>query len=284
MIVSREAARHLKVILNGDGGDEAFAGYRRYSAALLAQWMTTTLGPVAPLAAGLAPAPRQRRGPVAFTLRLLEGVALPPRERYVRWSGLFTDNDARAICRPEFLHGVTQSARAVVDARLEACLASGIREPAALMMAADATHVLPDDFLVKMDVATMAGSLEGRSPFLDHVLVEHAVSLPDRVRASAFQTKPILREIAKEWLPAPVVKAPKRGFEVPMASWLRRELRPFMQERLLASDARIGAIVRPAAVGRLIDEHLGEQRDHASRLWALLVLESWLRSPRAPSA
>ena len=277
MIVSREAGKHLKVILNGDGGDEAFAGYRRYSAALLARWMTTALGPVAPVAARLAPAPRRRRGSVAFALRLLEGVALPPRERYIRWSGLFTDAEARAICQPDLLRDVTQSARALVDARVEQCLGWGIKEPAALMMAADTTHVLADDFLVKMDIATMASSLEGRSPFLDHVLVEHAVSLPDRVRASAFQTKPILREIAKDWLPAAVVKAPKRGFEVPMAAWLRDELRPFLVDRLLTPDAHLNALVCPEAVRRLVDEHLSEQREHASRLWALLFLECWLR-------
>jgi asparagine synthase (glutamine-hydrolysing) len=138
--------------------------------------------------------------------------------------------------------------------------------------------VLADDFLVKMDIATMASSLEGRSPFLDHVLVEHAIGLPDRVRASAFQTKPILREIAREWLPTPVVKAPKRGFEVPMASWLRNELRPFLVDRLLSPDTRLNAMVRPEAVTRMVDEHLGERRDHGSRLWALLFLECWLRA------
>lgn len=279
--VSREARKHLKVVLNGDGGDEAFAGYRRYSAALLAEWMTATLGPVAPLAARMAPAPRRRRGPVAFTLRLLEGVALPPRERYIRWSGLFTDADAAALCQPDLLAGVRQTARAVVDARVGQCLSWGIREPAALMMAADSTHVLPDDLLVKMDIATMASSVEARSPFLDHVLVELAVSLPDRLRASAFQTKPLLRELARERLPAALVKAPKRGFEVPMASWLRHELRPLLQEALLAPDARIRAIVRPEAVGRLVGEHLAEKRDHAMRLWAILNLEWWLRSERA---
>jgi asparagine synthase (glutamine-hydrolysing) len=281
--VAREARKHLKVVLNGDGGDEAFAGYRRYSAALLADWMTTTLGPVAPLAARIAPAPRQRRGPVAFALRLMEGVALPPRERYIRWSGLFTDADAADLCQPEFLAGVHELARDVVDDRVEQCLSWGIRGPAALMMAADATHVLPDDFLVKMDIATMANSLEGRSPFVDHVLVELAVSLPDRLRASAFQTKPLLRDLARERLPSALVKAPKRGFEVPMASWLRHELRGLLQEAVLASDARIQRIVRPEVVSRLVEEHLSERRDHAMRLWALLNLEWWLRSDRAPS-
>jgi asparagine synthase (glutamine-hydrolysing) len=281
--VAREARKHLKVVLNGDGGDEAFAGYRRYSAALLADWMTTTLGPVAPLAARMAPAPRQRRGPVAFALRLMEGMALPPRERYIRWSGLFTDADAADLCQPSFLAGVKDQARDVIDARVEQCQAWGIREPAALMMAADATHVLVDDFLVKMDIATMANSLEGRSPFVDHVLVELAVSLPDRLRASAFQTKPLLREIARERLPAALVKAPKRGFEVPMASWLRYELRGLLQEALLAPGARVEAIVRPEVVRRLAWEHLTERRDHAMRLWALLNLEWWLRSERAPT-
>ncbi len=283
MIVSREARKHVKVVLNGDGGDEAFGGYRRYSAALLANWMTTTLGPVAPLAARMAPAPRRRRGPVGFTLRLLEGVALAPRERYLRWSGLFTDADARAICQPSLLGQVEEPARDVVDARVEQCLAWGVQEPAALMMAVDATHVLPDDLLVKMDMATMAHSVEGRSPLLDHVLVEFAAGLPDRTRASAFQTKPLLREVARGWLPAAVARAPKRGFEVPMAGWLRRELRPFVRECLLASDARIAAVVRPAAIEHLVDEHLAKRRDHASRLWALLFLECWLRSARAPA-
>jgi asparagine synthase (glutamine-hydrolysing) len=283
-VVAREARKHLKVVLNGDGGDEAFAGYRRYSAALLADWMTTTLGPVAPLAARMAPAARQRRGSVAFALRLLEGVALPPRERYIRWSGLFTDADAAALCQPDFLADVTEQARAVVDARVEHCIRWGIRQPAALMMAADSVHVLPDDLLVKMDIATMASSVEARSPFLDHVLVEFAISLPDRLRASAFQTKPLLRELAREWLPPAITRAPKRGFEVPMASWMRHEFRDLLHDALLAPDARTRAIARPEAVRRLVGEHLAERRDHAMRLWALLVLEWWLRSDRASAA
>jgi asparagine synthase (glutamine-hydrolysing) len=280
MIVAREARKHVKVVLNGDGGDETFGGYRRYSAALLARWMTANLGPVAPIAARMAPAPRRRRGAVGYTLRLLEGMALPPRERYLRWSGLFTDAEARELCRPEMVQAVTESARGVVDARVEQCRAWGFDEPAALMMATDAMHVLPDDFLVKMDIATMANSVEARSPFLDHVLVEFASSLPDRTRASAFQTKPILRDLARAWLPAEVARAPKRGFEVPMAAWLRSELRPTVHEMLLGSDARLHELVRPGVVRRLAFEHQAGQRDHASRLWALLCLEAWLR--RAP--
>ena len=250
--VSREARKHLKVVLNGDGGDEAFAGYRRYSAALLAQWMTTTLGPVAPLAARMAPAPRQRRGPVAFALRLLEGWRCRPRERYIRWSGLFTDADAsRAL--PAGLPGRRHRAgpRAWWTRASSQCLRWGIREPAALMMAADSTHVLPDDLLVKMDIATMANSLEARSPFLDHVLVEFAVSLPDRLRASAFQTKPLLRELARERLPPAGregAEARLRGADGLLAAPRARGL---LQEALLSPDARTRAVVRPEAVRQL---------------------------------
>jgi asparagine synthase (glutamine-hydrolysing) len=282
MAVSREARKHVTVVLNGDGGDEAFAGYRRYSAALLADWTTTALGPMAATAARLAPAPRQRRGAVGFALRLVEGVGLPPRDRYIRWSGLLTDGDARALAQPWFLRDVDESAGALVKKRVDACHSWGIHEPAALMMATDTTHVLPDDLLVKMDIATMAASVEGRSPFLDHVLVEFAAGLPDRIRASAFQTKPILRAVARSWLPPEIVNAPKRGFEVPMASWLRNELRPYAEARLLDERSPLREWVQPAAVKRQWTEHSTEQRDHAMRLWSLLFLDRWLtRSERS---
>jgi asparagine synthase (glutamine-hydrolysing) len=146
-----------------------------------------------------------------------------------------------------------------------------------LLQALDFGHFLPDDQLVKMDRATMANSLEARSPFLDQRLVEFSARLPTWMRASPITTKPLLRRIARRWLPSAVASAPKRGFEIPLAQWFRTTLRPSLESSLAGSASALQPLVRAPEVRRLLDEHLTERRDHAWSLWALLVLEHWLR-------
>ncbi len=275
--VARAARAHVKVVLNGDGGDEAFAGYRRYTAGLLLGPLNAALGPAARLVGRGVPAPQQRRGAAAWTLRLLEAAGLPPAERWLRWVALRGDAEARRLAGPALLEGVEESAGELAARQLAASRAAGAWGPVDTLQAMDFGLVLPDDLLVKMDRATMANSLEARSPLLDHELLEYAARLPEWLRASPVTTKPLLRRLARRWLPAAVVEAPKRGFEIPLAQWFRGELRPYLVDRLRGSDNALRPVLCAAEVGRLVDEHLAERRDHAWPLWALLVLEHWLR-------
>jgi asparagine synthase (glutamine-hydrolysing) len=275
--VARAARAHVKVVLNGDGGDEAFAGYRRYTAALLLGPVNATLGPAARLLGRRVPAPQQRRGAVAWSLRLLEAAGLPPAERFLRWSALRTDAEAQRLCTPGLLEGVEETATELAARCLAQCRAAGAWGPVDTLQAMDFNLVLPDDLLVKMDRATMANSLEARSPLLDHRLLEFAARVPEWLRASPLTTKPLLRRLARRWLPAGVVEAPKRGFEIPLAHWFRGDLRPEITERLANPASPLAPLVCTAEVTRLLDEHLAGRRDHAWPLWSLLVLDHWLR-------
>ncbi len=140
----------------------------------------------------------------------------------------------------------------------------------------DLTTYLPEDILFKVDTASMAVSLECRSPFLDHELIELAASLPGRYKLSrAGRHKHILKEAFGGWLPRGFMDRPKKGFSVPLARWLREELSPMVRETLLERKT-LAAWFHQQAVERYVEEHLHGVRDHANRLWPLLVLSLWV--------
>jgi asparagine synthase (glutamine-hydrolysing) len=142
---------------------------------------------------------------------------------------------------------------------------------------ADVNTYLPGDLLVKVDITTMAHSLEARSPFLDHHLLEWAAGLPTRLKVRRGRTKHVLKEAVADWLPDEVVNRPKMGFGVPLAAWLRGELRDYAHDVLTDTTARQRGLFRPEAVSALLHEH-DTGADHSSRLWALIQLEQWHRT------
>ena len=151
-------------------------------------------------------------------------------------------------------------------------------------MRADRELLLAWDLLPKMDIATMAHGVEARSPFLDAELVAFASSIPASRVVGRWTTKPLLRALARRHLPAEVARAPKRGFEVPLDRWLAGPLRPLVDGLLLAPDARIAQFAEVGAVRRLVtggDDRVG---DRPRLVWALLVLELFLRESSEPSA
>jgi asparagine synthase (glutamine-hydrolysing) len=147
------------------------------------------------------------------------------------------------------------------------------------MIWSDLLTYLPDDILVKVDRMSMACSLEVRSPFLDHEVVEWMAGMPRRFKYGLRYTKPLLRRLGERLLPAHIVKRPKQGFVVPINRWLKNELRPWMQEALLASDSRLKPYCRREALENMVDQHLSGRRDWSQQIWALIALESWLRHP-----
>jgi asparagine synthase (glutamine-hydrolysing) len=256
-----EAARaHVTVALTGDGGDEAFAGYERYAAHELAGRLRV---PGAAFAArGLRALARERRSAALRAARLLETAAAPPSQRYARLMEVFPKALREELWEPDFVRPA--------ELRLEPARPGipGLQE-------LDVETYLPDDLLLKADIASMAHSLELRSPFLDHEVLEVGVSLraPLRLRG-----KGALRKAFAADLPPEVLSRRKTGFGVPLARWFRHELRELARDVLLDPAARRRGQLRPAAVERLLAEHASGRADHGHRLWCLLMLELWQRT------
>ncbi|HET8712392.1 MAG TPA: asparagine synthase (glutamine-hydrolyzing) [Gemmatimonadales bacterium] len=266
-LVAQAASRHRKVVLNGDGGDEIFAGYRRYWAGWLGAGLSG-LGAWGKTAARLLARGRPRRSALGFVARTLRGLGLDETAQYLAWTtDLFGDADLRHYF-PDLAAQATPGGVAAGSLS-----ARGVRA----FMRSDFRHILPDDLLVKMDIATMANSIEARSPFLDIPLVELAWSLPERWLLSAARTKPLLRALAARRLPPELARARKRGFEVPVARWLAHELKPLAGDLLLGGDSRVAALGDARAITDLVRGADGFAGNRAQTVWALLMLEIFLR-------
>lgn len=276
--LARLTRAHVTVALNGDGGDELLAGYDRYRAALAAERLERLLPlPRAAyrLAAAALPSGRDLRSPIARTRRFLTGLVDGSGARYTRWMSIFEPELLAACITPAFAAAVMDNAAAEylagpLDRR------NGLPLLDALIRLDQATY-LPGDLLVKADIATMASSLEARSPFLDYRLVEWAATLPADLKLRGRTSKYLLRRAMRHLLPAETLAGPKRGFGVPVASWLRGKLRPWLEEILLTERALRRGYLRPDAIRRLVEEHVSGRVDHAKPLWALLALELWHR-------
>ncbi len=145
------------------------------------------------------------------------------------------------------------------------------------MMRCDQATYLPDCLMVKVDIASMANSLEVRSPLLDHELVEFSASIPSGWKVDGEESKSILKDVARRLLPREVLRKPKSGFGIPLAQWFRGESSGLLRQVLLDDTARRRGLFRTAFLRRMIDEHVGGRRDWSNRLWAFLFLELWFR-------
>jgi asparagine synthase (glutamine-hydrolysing) len=267
-LICEQAKRHVTVALTGDGGDEAFAGYERYAAHRLAAaaGLVPQLARVGGWAARALPGGRREpRSPAFRAARFLELAAAPASERYGRVMEVFSV-DARA----ELLgrDGGTSAA---------ALLGAPRRRGLAGLQLLDVETYLADDLLVKSDLASMAHSVELRSPLLDPSVLELGLALPDRLKQRGRTGKLALRRVFGDLLPPAVAGRGKTGFGVPIGRWFREDLRPLARDVLLDDTARGRGLFRPAAVQTVLAEH-DRGRDHAHGLWGLLVLELWLRA------
>jgi asparagine synthase (glutamine-hydrolysing) len=275
--LARFAAEHVRVVLNGDGGDETFAGYGKYRQARAAAWMEhlpTTLRrgilePGLALLAGFVP----QRKRLESIHEICRSASLPEPERYAVLSGALEPAVRDALYTPEFDALIGDASDPIVERYLEVA----VEDPLNRMLAADLGSFLSDDLLYKMDMATMAFGLEARSPFLDHQFVEFAFSLPGSSKLKGLVGKAILKKALSGILPPQILGLPKRGFDPPIAAWLRADLKEMASDLLLDQSARSRGYVRPQFVASILDEHCRERRDWSPLLWRLLVLELWHR-------
>ena len=278
LYLAEMARRHVTVALNGDGGDELFAGYTRYVANAVAgnvdRLPPRLRGAISVAAMALPPSGRVNS--LRSRLRRLgETLPMNPLSRYthymtalqgLRRERLYTD-DFRALVEPSVVPEIlgepwrASSANCLVDRMLDV----------------DTQSYLPDDLLAKVDIATMAHSLEARSPFLDHEVMEFAASLPQALKLHYGAKKVGLREAMRGYVPDAILDAPKRGFQPPLADWLRGELRELAGDALLDGTARGRGFFRTEEVQRLLREHGARTHDHSQGIWTLLVFELWHR-------
>jgi asparagine synthase (glutamine-hydrolysing) len=280
--LSRFTRQHVTVALNGDGGDEAFAGYQRYYADPLAdlyrmvpESLRTRIFDRLLRTLPSRPDVPAERSYLGALRRLTRAAALPHSASIIRWGSYFDESDKRALFRPE-VHA------AINAPPTHARLAKRFAEAPAhhrvdRTLYTDMLTYLPGALLVKADRMTMAHSLEARSPLLDHELIELAASLPVSYKLKGRNTKRILRAAFADLLPPALAARPKMGFGVPLAAWFRGPLRAAAHDLLLASDSRLRDYFRTAPVEQLLHENTQGAADHGKRIWALLCLETWLR-------
>ncbi len=280
LLVARLARRRVVVALSGDGGDELFAGYRRYGEALAwARRAGALAGPARRAAAVLlARVPAELAAPAALLPARLEPVRLGERAR--RLGRLLAGPPERASLEiashwsePELLTGV----RAPEPAGFDGALAGRVRDLGARLQLLDLLSWLPEDILTKLDRATMAMGLEARCPLLDHRVVTFVWRLPARLRVGAGTSKWLLRRVLARHLPAELVDRPKRGFAVPVHEWLRGPLRDWAEDLLDPRKLAEAGLVAPGPVRAVWRQHLEGRADRRYPLWNLLMLEAWRR-------
>lgn len=271
--VSQLARRHVTVALNGDGGDESFAGYKRYRANQLAERLARIPGGRAAVATlkGRLPHSIDPRNHLQRVDRLL---TRPMAARYAKWSSYFDEEDKAVLCTDQFRDQVQGQRPA--DWFESLFVETRGLDPADAGMAVDVQSYLPYDLMVKVDIASMANSLESRSPFLDTEVMEFAARLPVHLKVRRGHTKYLVTRAFADLLPEENVRRRKMGFGVPVGQWFRGPLRELLRDCLLSSQSTARGYFRPVEVGRLVDAHL-DGRDHTPLLWTLLMLELWHR-------
>lgn len=274
--LSRLARQEVKVVLSGDGGDEAFGGYLRYQhdvwEAGLRRWIPgwlarTVLARLARLWPKADWLPRPLRWKTTLT-----NLSLDPAEAYAH---------SVRLCRPPWSERLLAPlAHELADYRPEQPLIAAYRaasseDPLACMMAVDVQFLLPDLFLTKVDRASMAVGLEVRAPLVDHQLLEWAAGIPSELKLRAGQTKWLFRKTFEQLLPPGLAWRPKHGFDLPVGAWLRGPLQARFTELLLRPGAGIQEWISRPALARLWSAHQRGAGQHGPLLWALLVLATW---------
>jgi len=281
-LVSRLASQRVKVVLSGDGGDEAFGGYARYAhdlkEAAVRRWLpgwfrARCLGPLAQVWPRGDWLPRPLRAKTLLTnLSLDDGAAYA---------------NTLAVCRRPFRRRLLardlaadlnghEPERIIREGHANSVTAHALDG----MIAADVATRLPDHYLVKVDRVSMACGVEVRPPLLDHELLELAARIPAGLKVRHGQTKWILKQVCRQHLPSTVLDRPKHGFEIPVDAWLRGPLRGMFEEAVLRQGSPLGGLVDQALAAQLHRAHLAGSSRNGRILWSLLVLARWAQQYR----
>jgi asparagine synthase (glutamine-hydrolysing) len=279
-LLSKLARSHVTVILNGDAGDENFAGYDRHVANDLAtrlRGVATLLGsgPARRLLEAMphGPGPRDVRWRLK---RFVHRLGQSPGARNAGWQSRFGPLEKARLYTEAFKRRVLEvDSHELLFARYREAEGADFLDE---VLYSDVTTYLPDCLLVKVDIATMAHGLEARSPFVDHEVMEFCARLPSEFKLRGQVKKYLLKQAATRYLPASIIDRPKMGFGVPLDRWFRHELQDLARDTLLGPPASERGYFRLDVVRRLLDEHVAGTHHRHYQLWNLLVLELWHRA------
>ncbi|MFH0772375.1 MAG: asparagine synthase (glutamine-hydrolyzing) [Candidatus Omnitrophota bacterium] len=276
--VSQQTRQFVTVALNGDGGDEAFAGYERYQAMTAAESYRRLPAPLRGAigaVSSILPDSTDSKNSLRRLKRFLDNAGLPKTQRYLRWVGISGELNYNSLYSGEFLRQLgSPDTKNLIGAYLES---GNKRNLIDSLLLTDTLTYLPNDLLVKVDIASMANSLEARSPFLDHKLMEFAAKLPSSYKIKGLTKKYILKKALNNLVPEANIKRRKMGFGVPVGKWFRGELREFLREALLSGSFEKRGYLKMAMVKDMVERHTSGGKDYSFQLWSLLMLELWHR-------
>ena len=268
-LLARETSKHVKVVLTGDGGDEAFGGYRRYVAYQRAKNFSYIPGAVMILRLLGKIRNDARYDRMATVVKMFQ------KDSSRAYGEMFTGSyfqtaELQELCEPEFFER-TRSHDAVQFIADQMHGKSSLDDA----MLFDLSSYVPDDLNVKMDRASMRWGLEARAPFLDQELLAFIRTIPEEEKVSKGKTKVALRRAMKGIVPEHVLSLEKKGFQIPLAEWFRGPLASVFEERCMSSGTSLSGICRPETVKKIFEENK-QGKDHGNRLWMLYALATWL--------
>lgn len=269
-LLSKFARKDLVVALSGDGGDEVFGGYDRYIAAPILQKLNFSLRVVKnglAITGNIKLGDNRRLRRVSTQLSPMKSLG----HRYLSIQSLAQGRDIHALVNPEIVSNLG------TDRFLANFYENTNISKLDRLVQSDLSYYLPGDILTKIDLASMANSLELRSPFLDWEVVEWGLALPDRFRVKRLETKHILKDVARSLVPPALIDRPKMGFGIPRAEWLRKDMREMVFDLLMDQKSQARNWFNYVEVRKVINRHLaGEDLDHL--IWPMLMIELWART------
>ncbi|HEU4365192.1 MAG TPA: asparagine synthase (glutamine-hydrolyzing), partial [Candidatus Krumholzibacteria bacterium] len=284
-LVSQFAREHVTMVLTGDGGDEAFAGYPTYNAHFIRALYRKIPGPVRRnVVRRLAQALPVSHSKVSFDFRakrFVAGAELDPEESHFWWRVILSESAKRDLYTPALRAQVGD--RPTSELYREHFERSGTDDPLSRMLYADTRFYLPADMLTKVDRMSMANGLEARGPFLDHELMELAARIPSAIKFRGRRQKYILKRAVAPLLPPEILRRRKAGFNVPVAAWLHGAFGDYARTVLAPDRVAAAGFFRPEAVRRLLDEHAASRADHSFAIWGLVCFQLWYERFIAPS-